>query len=79
MCASAYVVHMGTRNQKLSTTLTEDEKQAVRVRAARQGKNMSQYIRDLIYDDLEESGHETSRQQEAASEGNQSRRNGTAD
>lgn len=65
------------RDQKLSTTVTESEKQDVRVRAAKQGKNMSQYLRDLVYDDLEDAGYETSR--EEADSGNGTLAAGTAD
>jgi hypothetical protein len=66
------------RDQKVATTVTDAEKQDVRVRAARQGKNISEYIRDLVYDDLEQAGYETSRDEDL-SEGNPSPSSGRAD
>jgi len=41
------------RTEKLSTTVTEDEKQAFREVAAADGMNMSQKLRALVYDELE--------------------------
>ena len=47
------------RTGKLSTTVTEDEKQAFREVAAADGMNMSQKLRALVYDELESRGRET--------------------
>jgi len=55
------VVEYVTRNHKLSTTLTEEEKTNFRILAAEENMNMSEYLREIVYDELEEQGHETSR------------------
>lgn len=47
------------RTEKLSTTVTEGEKQSFREIAAADGMNMSQKLRELVYDELEARGRET--------------------
>jgi len=55
------------RDEKLSTTVTDDEKSAFRVEAAKEDMNISQKLREIVYDYLEEQGESTSRE---AAEGN---------
>jgi len=50
------------RDEKLSTTVTGDEKTSFRMAAAAENMNMSEKLRDLVYDYLEEEGHEVSRE-----------------
>jgi hypothetical protein len=54
------------RDEKLSTTVTEREKQAFRELAAIDGLTMSGKLRELVYDELEERDRKTTRD-----EGNQ--------
>ena len=54
------------RDDKLSTTVTEEEKQAFRELSAKDGMTMSEKLRELVYDELERRGGTTSR----GSEGN---------
>jgi len=56
-----------TRDKKIATTVTEEEKQEFRLLAAEHGMNMSQYLRELVYDDLEANGTETSREKDDTS------------
>ena len=42
---------------RLMMVLTEDEKQAIRVRAALNGKSMSAYVRSIIFFDEEPIGY----------------------
>ena len=49
------------RDEKLSTSVTDAEKQAFREVAAIDGKNMSEKLRGLVYDCLEARGRETTR------------------
>jgi len=42
------------RTERLSTSVTEDTKQKFRVRAAEHGMNMSEYLRQIVLDDIEE-------------------------
>jgi len=49
------------RDEKLSTSVTEDEKLNFRLLAAGSGMNMSQALRKLVYDELERHDIETSR------------------
>jgi len=49
------------RDEKLSTSVTEDEKLNFRLLAAGSGMNMSQALRTLVYDELERHDIETSR------------------
>ncbi len=49
------------RDEKLSTSVTEDEKRNFRLLAACTDMNMSQGLRTLVYDELERHGIETSR------------------
>lgn len=59
------------RSEKLSTSVTPDEQTAFRVAAAERDQQMAELLRDLVYDFLEEEGHETSRQEaQEAGEGN---------
>ncbi|MFW6434813.1 MAG: hypothetical protein ACOCY1_00385 [Halovenus sp.] len=57
------------RTEKLSTSVTPEEQSKFRVEAAQRDQQMAELLRDLVYDFLEEEGHETSR--EGAQEGNQ--------
>jgi hypothetical protein len=43
---------MGMRDQKLSTTVTDGEKQDFREIAAIDGVTMSEKLRELVYDEL---------------------------
>lgn len=49
------------RSERLQTSVTPDEKTDFRVEAAKRDMDMSQLLRKLVYDHLEETGHETSR------------------
>lgn len=42
------------RSERLSTSVTEDTKQRFRVRAAEQGMTMSEYLRELVLEDVGE-------------------------
>jgi len=55
---------METRDEKLSTTVTAGEKQSFREIAAKDGMNMSEKLRSLVYDELERRDHETKRSKE---------------
>lgn len=57
------------RGERIATSLTESEKRDFRVEAAKRDMDMSELLRELVYDFLEEEGHETSRE---ATEGNPS-------
>lgn len=41
------------RNKRLNVPLSEDEKQQVRMEAAREGKPMAQYVRDRLFGERE--------------------------
>jgi hypothetical protein len=57
------------RTERIQTSLTPAEKQAWKVLAAKQGyETPAAYLRDLVYDELEAEGIETSR--EDGDEGN---------
>jgi len=47
---------MHKRTEKVSTTLTPEEKQALRELAAMQGKSMSEYIRETLYERMADDG-----------------------
>jgi len=42
------------RTERLSTSVTEETKQKFRIRAAEHGMNMSEYLRELVLEDIEE-------------------------
>lgn len=42
------------RTERLSTSVTEETKQKFRIRAAEHGMNMSEYLRELALEDIEE-------------------------
>lgn len=42
------------RSERLATSVTPDTKQKFRVRAAEHGMNMSEYLRKLVHDDIED-------------------------
>jgi len=44
---------MTDKSEKLGVNLTKDQKQKLRVRAAEEGLTMSEYVRELILDDLD--------------------------
>lgn len=47
------------RDEKLSTTVTPEEKQHFREIAAEDGMNMSQKLRELVYEEIEARGRST--------------------
>jgi len=47
------------RTERLSTNVTPEEKRAFRVAAAERDEEMAQLLRELVYEFLEEEGHET--------------------
>lgn len=49
------------RTEKLSTSVTEDEKRNFRVLAAECDMAMAELLRELVYDELEDEGYETTR------------------
>jgi len=49
---------MRERTEKVSTTLTPEEKQHVREMAALDGETMSELVRRLIYDEMRGRGRE---------------------
>lgn len=56
-----------TRDQRLVTSVSEDEKQAVRMAAAKQGITMSELVRNAVLENVDveqerETGNSTSRQ-----------------
>jgi Arc/MetJ-type ribon-helix-helix transcriptional regulator len=53
---------MKTREEKLSTSVTDEEKLRFRRLAACNRENMSERLRKLVYEDLERHGMETSRE-----------------
>jgi len=52
------------RTEKVSTSVTEDEKSRFRVLAAEQDMSMAELLRGLVYDEIEDQGYETTRQPE---------------
>ena len=52
------------RTEKLSTSVTPEEKSDFRVEAAKQDKDMADLLRSLAYDYLEEQEYSTSREDE---------------
>lgn len=54
------------RTEKVSTSLTEDEKSRFRVLAAQRDMSMAELLREIVYDEIEAEGYETTR----SSEGN---------
>jgi len=50
------------RSDKLSTSVHESEKQDFRMLCASEGKQMGEKLRELVYDELEAQGYETSRE-----------------
>lgn len=42
------------RGERLATSVTEETKQKFRVRAAENGMNMSEYLRELVLEDIGE-------------------------
>jgi len=51
-----------TRNEKVSTSVTAEEKQAFRMLSAMKDEQMAETLRGLVYDELEKHGYTTSRQ-----------------
>lgn len=49
------------RQEKLSTSVTADEKAAFRVVAAESNMTMAEKLRELVYDELEDHEYDTSR------------------
>lgn len=49
------------RTEKISTSVTEDEKTRFRVLAAKRDMDMAELLRELVYDELEAEGSETTR------------------
>lgn len=49
------------RTEKISTSVTEAEKKRFRILAAERDMNMAELLRELVYDEIEEQGYETSR------------------
>lgn len=52
------------RTEKVSTSLTEDEKRRFRILAAERDMDMAELLRELAYDEIESEGYETTRKQE---------------
>lgn len=52
------------RTEKISTSVTEDEKSRFRVLAAERDMNMAELLRELVYDEIEEEGYDTTRETE---------------
>lgn len=52
------------RTEKLSTSVTADEKGRFRVLAAERDMTMAELLRELAYDEIEAEGYETSREPE---------------
>lgn len=52
------------RTEKISTSVTKDEKSRFRVLAAERDMAMAELLRELVYDKIEQEGYETSREQE---------------
>lgn len=42
------------RDERIATSVTEETKNKFRVRAAEHGMNMSEYLRQLVLEDIEE-------------------------
>jgi|AntDeeMetageno51_2_1112566.scaffolds.fasta_scaffold16514_2 hypothetical protein len=42
------------RSERLATSVTPETKQKFRVRAAENGMNMSEYLRHLVHEDIDE-------------------------
>lgn len=49
------------RTEKVSTSLTEDEKRRFRILAAERDMDMAELLRELVYDEIEREGYETTR------------------
>ena len=54
MCGTVKLRNM-ERTERLSTSVTEETKKKFRVRAAERGMNMSEYLRQIVLNDIEES------------------------
>jgi hypothetical protein len=54
------------RTEKISTSVTEEEKGRFRVLAAQRDMSMAELLREIVYDEIEGEGYETTR----SSEGN---------
>lgn len=52
------------RTEKISTSVTEDEKSRFRVLAAERDMTMAELLRELAYDEIEAEGYETTRDPE---------------
>lgn len=52
------------RTEKLSTSVREDEKTRFRVLAAERDMSMAELLRELVYDEIEAAGYETTREAE---------------
>jgi hypothetical protein len=46
------------RSERLATSVSPETKQKFRVRAAEEGMNMSEYLRHLVLEDIEEADAE---------------------
>ncbi|QLG63051.1 plasmid mobilization protein [Halorarum salinum] len=46
------------RTERLSTSVTEETKQRFRIRAAQKGMNMSEYLRELVLQDIDDGDEE---------------------
>lgn len=46
--------------EQVSTSITPDEKKAVRMAAAERDEDMAKLLRELVYEFLEEEGYDTS-------------------
>lgn len=49
------------RTEKISTSVTEGEKSRFRVLAAERDMTMAELLRELVYDELEDEGYESTR------------------
>lgn len=55
-------MHYGMeRTEKLSTSVTSEEKSRFRVIAAERDMTMAELLRELVYDEIEAEGYETTR------------------
>lgn len=52
------------RTEKISTSVTEEEKSRFRVLAAQRDMSMAELLREVVYDEIEAEGYETSRSSE---------------
>lgn len=56
------------RTAKVSTSVTPDEKGDFRVLAAERDMDMAELLRELVYDELEAEGYETSRGEQSGNQ-----------